>query len=148
MMIWRRIRDILVMAITWALAWGALGSALAAARFWWPTSHDPVGIFNLPTILVSWAILGFLSGAVFSALLARRERRRSVDDLATARVAVWGALGGASLPVLATVIGALMGEVGDDWFTAPIISAALGAMCAAASLRLAKRPSRVQAAGD
>jgi len=148
-MIWRRIRGTLVVATTWALAWGALGSAFSGAELWWALRPNPVFrnfIFDvLPDAFVFWAIYGFLSGAVFAVLLARLERRRSVDDLATARVAAWGALGGASLPLLAIAIGALTGNIPGDWLSAPLISAVLGAMCAAASLRFAKRPLRVDA---
>src|SRR5262245_5261913 len=143
-MIWRRIRGILVVATTWALAWGALGSALSVAELWWARRHNPVfrnfAIVDVfPDAFVFWALLGFVSGAVFAILLARLERRRSVDDLAVGRVAAWGALGGASLPLLAIAIGALTGNIPSDWFSAPVISGVLGAMCAAASLRLAKR---------
>jgi hypothetical protein len=147
-MIWRRIRGICGVAITWGIAWGVLGSAWTLAQLWWVRRHNPaLQTFSMldvvPWMFFVWAVLGTLSGAIFAGLLARLERRRSIDELVPGRVAVWGALGGASLPLLAVALGALGGQAPIGWLSAPVIAGGLGALCAATSLRLAKRAARV-----
>jgi hypothetical protein len=90
-------------------------------------------------MFVFWSTLGAFSGAVFATLLLGFERRRSIDTLAGRRVAVWGALGGATLPLVVIALGGLDGRLSSDWLMAPLISGTLGAVCATASVRLARR---------
>ena len=144
MRIWRRVRGILGVSVTWGVVWGVLGSALSAALLWWTSRHDaalemPGVVASLPTMFVFWSTLGAFSGAVFATLLLGFERRRSVDTLAGRRVAVWGALGGATLPLVVIALGGLDGRLSSDWLLAPLISGTLGAVCATASLRLARQ---------
>jgi len=147
MTIWRRVRGVLGVSVTWSLAWGILGSLWSAPLLWWTSRHDAafeifgvVGI--LPTMFVFWSVLGAFSGAVFASLLLGFERRRSMDNLVAGRVALWGALGGATLPVVVVALGGIDGRVPSDWLWAPLISGGLGAVCATTSLRLARRTPR------
>jgi len=89
-----------------------------------------------------WILWGAVSGGIFAIVLMFAERRRSLLELATARVALWGAVGSLALPA------ALM--VRDDFVRGVLIEgrlvflplaliAALGAACAAGTLRIARR---------
>ena len=144
MRIWRRVRGVLGVSVTWGVAWGVLGSALTAALLWWSSRRDAAlhlfgVVATLPPMFAFWGMLGAFSGAVFATLLLGFERRRSIDTLAGRRVAVWGALGGATLPLVVIALGGLDGRLSSDWLLAPLISGTLGAVCATASLRLARK---------
>jgi hypothetical protein len=146
----RRFRAALSIALFWALVWLPLGVALglyAGSRP--PQPYDvlgrPVALLNFVT---AWTMWGALSGGVFAVVLAAAERRRTIENLSTARTAVWGALGGVALPLLLIVIDMLrtpVGVRGYSWrfpLLVLAVSAALGAGCAAATLGLARRAIR------
>ena len=137
------------MSVTWGVAWGVLGSTLTAVLLLWSSRHDAAvqkfGVVDtIPPMFAFWGMLGAFSGAVFATLLLGFERRRSIDNLAGRRVAVWGALGGATLPLVVIALGGLDGRLSSDWLLAPLISGTLGAICASASLRLARQIPRAE----
>jgi hypothetical protein len=82
-------------------------------------------------ILVVGAGFGFVSGAIFSALLATGDRRKKIRDLSLARVALCGFLGTAVCPLLA--------PVGDE---AVLIFGPIGAALAAGLVAVAKKAER------
>lgn len=67
-------------------------------------------------------------GVTWSALLGVIERRRSLEKLSIPRVAIWGALGSAAIPLL-------MGRDGSMW----PVTAGMGAIFAAGTLAIARR---------
>lgn len=105
----RRVRGAIGMGLTWALAWFAAGMVLLLIVG--PDAADvpfPLG----------FALLGFLAGLSFSAVLGLVEGRRRFDQMSLPRFAAWGAAGGllfcvpfafvsglgaGALPVLGTV---------------------------------------------
>src|SRR5213592_2756771 len=109
-----RLRGVLGTAITWALIWLPIGVVTAllpqrrveciyCAPFWeW-----------FPRFALMWILWGAVSGGIFAIVLMFAERRRSLLELATARVALWGAVGSLALP------GALM--VRDDFVRGVLI---------------------------
>jgi hypothetical protein len=92
----------------------------------------------LPTLFFLWSFFGAISGAVFAALLMWLERRRSIDNLVGRRVAGWGALGGATLPLVVVALGGIDGRIPSDWVPASLVAGALGALSAALTVRLAR----------
>jgi len=73
-------------------------------------------------------MVGFMSGAVFAVILSSAQRRKSLKDLSVPRAALWGALGGAALPLLTTMNNAVM------FNTVP-----LGVIFAASTVAIARR---------
>ena len=73
-------------------------------------------------------MVGFMSGAVFAVILSSAERRKSLKDLSVPRAALWGALGGAALPLLTTMNNSVM------FNTVP-----LGVIFAASTVAIARR---------
>lgn len=143
----RRLRATLSIALTWALVWFPMGFALALyADSRPPQPSDvisrPVAI---PAFVTAWTIWGGLSGGAFAFFLAITERRRTIETLSTARTAAWGALGAIALPLILVVIDVVrtpVGLLGYSWrfpFLVLAASATLGAGCAAATLALARR---------
>lgn len=72
--------------------------------------------------------VGLVSGVCFGLLLSFAESRRTIVDLSLIRVAIWGILGSAALPLLTGMQNHLI------LFTCP-----LGAAFAAATVAIARR---------
>jgi len=70
----RRIRAAFSTALTWAAAWGGVGTLLALAIL------ASGGGFGIGTIGL-FAILGFPAGAAFSVVLGITEGRRRFDEM-------------------------------------------------------------------
>jgi hypothetical protein len=100
---------------------------------------------SIPSFVAAWTAWGVISGALFAVVLALTERRRTVETLSAARTALSGAIGAVSLPLLLTGIDLVRtppGLLGYSWRFPLLIlvgSAAAGAACATATLRLARR---------
>ena len=147
MLIVQRLRGILSTALTWALPWAAVGGATVVAFDW--LTRAP-GFYPLTSVDFAWglfldgarffALVGAVAGALFASVVAVAERRRTFATLHTGRIIVWGALGGAALPLLAGIGAALAGAPSmlRDLFFAGI-GASLGAASAAVLLRVARR---------
>lgn len=146
----RRLRATLTIALLWALVWLPIGLALAlyaGSRSPQP-SHVISRPVSIPLFVTAWTVWGALSGAAFAVVLALTERRRTIENLSTSRIAIWGALGAVALPLLLTAIDVVrtpVGLRGYSWRFPLLIlavSAALGAACATATLALARRSTR------
>ena len=131
----QRIRGALGMGLTWAIAWGGVGT-LVAIGFVLKTGHRPDAPFPL-----IFGVFGFVAGLIFSGVLRLVEGRRRFDQMSLPRFAAWGAAGGFLLSasfVLAVALG------GDPTFlrnlvvVGPVFALA-GAVSAAGSLALARR---------
>ncbi len=120
----RRIRGAIGMGLIWAMAWFGAGLILLLVV--------GVGAADVPFPLF-FALLGFLGGVMFSAILGIVEGRRRFDQMSLPRFAAWGGVGGLLLSV---VLAAALG--GDAFPVLGPIFALSGAGCAAGSLALAR----------
>ena len=85
----KRIRAAIGVGLTWAVGWGLSGGLM-----WLIMTAAEYG-FDVALFLGrQYAVVGFLGGVTFSALLRLTEGRRRFDELRIPRFAVWGALGG------------------------------------------------------
>ena len=113
--------------LTWGVGWGTLIFILTSII----GAVDPQQIdqgeepWRLAGLV---GLVGFMSGAVFAAILSSAERRKSLKDLSVPRAALWGALGGAALPLLTTMNNSVM------FNTVP-----LGVIFAASTVAIARR---------
>jgi hypothetical protein len=126
----RKCRGVLGMGAVFAAAWAVIltGIAMVIGVFD-PDSIDPgEGPGRIAAI---GAMVGFITGAGFGALLALAERRRSLRDLSIWRSALWGAVAPAAWALLTTVNDSMM-----------ILLCPVGAALAAGSVALAKRAER------
>jgi hypothetical protein len=125
--LFRRLRGMLGMGITWAVGWTIvmfmIGTMIGIVD---PDSIDPgEEPWRMAGII---ALVGFLSGAAFAAIFASAERRRKIRELSVLRSAFWGALGGAVLPLLTSMNDSVLST------TMP-----LGALFAASTVAIARR---------
>ena len=106
----RRIRGVIGMGLTWAVAWALVGVLIGLAWTLGVPMEWFVEVFDAP--LPALAVPGFFAGAVFSTVLGIAGRRRRFDELSLPRFAAWGAVGGVllTLPIvaMAAVPGAVM----------------------------------------
>jgi hypothetical protein len=123
----RRLRGMLGTGITWAVGWAIvmfiIGTIIGIAD---PAAIDPgEEPWRLGAVV---GFVGFLSGAAFAAIFASAERRRKIQELSVARAALWGALGGAVLPLLTSMNDAIL-----------VNTMPLGAIFAASTVAIARR---------
>lgn len=127
----------------WAVVWLVAGVVIEVTLRW-SAGLLRYGLHfeELPV----WTGLGAFSGAMFGALITLFERRRTFDELSVRRLAIWGALAGAVLPVAASVaMGFAKSDVSGAGLAAIffVIMALLGGACGWTTIRLAKRGARV-----
>ncbi len=147
----RRLRAILTTAALWALLW-ILAELTFLAVAWLFAPVHPSGFLFEYILVVSLlaGITGTISGSAFAIALMIAESRRTVDALSKARMALWGAIGGAALPGLLAIatriwpefaiagVSFRFSELGLTFVTI-FASAALGAVLASTHLALARR---------
>ena len=124
---WQRyIRGAIGIGLTWAAAWFGVGLALLAVVG--PDAADvPFPLF--------FGFLGFIAGALFSAILRLLGDRRPFEQMSLPRFSGWGALGGL---VLSAVFIPIAGPGVSLLVLAPVFAVA-GALSAAGTLALARR---------
>jgi hypothetical protein len=146
----RRLRGVVGMAATWAVAFSLLATTMLAAALAvgaLPREVFGAQLFGAPEFRAV-ALLGFaagaLAGTLFAALLARAERRHALSALSTRRMALWGFLAAASIPLtLAAALGVA------HWFSVGALAVgslgfgALGAGTGAAMARMTHRALRL-----
>jgi len=130
----KRIRGAVGMGLTWAAAWSGLGAMLGLA-------YGIVSGGGLVVTFVSgaitFAVIGFIGGSAFSAVLRLAEGRRTFDELSLSRFAGWGAVGGL---LLFAPLFMVFGE--GIWLGTVAMAgvvALIGAGSAAGALALARR---------
>src|SRR5688500_15985383 len=95
----RWLRGALSIGVTWAVLWMVFGTLLFIV-FELVQPEDIDAAEGLVAVLPLFGLIGFLSGLGFAALLSLAERRHQVSALSLGRVALWGALGSASIPLM------------------------------------------------
>lgn len=154
----RRVRAALVVAASWAVAWGAVGllaSLLDGAQSGHYPGYPDVAHWWLSPLYLARrfgdaAMIGAVSGLLFAAVVAVAERGRTVRLLSRVRTAAWGAAVGGGLFALAWR--AFQHMDGAGWSTKPFplaqlaLAAVGGAGLATFTLWIARRAA--PGAGD
>lgn len=135
----RRLRGMLGVGATWGVAWAGIGAAVGLV----------LGLVNpfpfaLSDMVTWWAVgmglYGLTSGMGFAAVLSLTEGRHTLDELSLKRVALWGVVGSAAVPLLFAALGAFgAGTSAVDVVEAMLLTSALGGMFAPASVAAARR---------
>ena len=114
----KRVRGAIGVGVTWAAGWG-LGGGL----IWLTRTFSEFG-FDVALVLGGqYALIGFLGGVTFSAILRFTDGRRRFDELRIPKFAGWGGLGG--LLIGGAYIGLLSVLFGQG-FDAPTVVEFLG----------------------
>jgi hypothetical protein len=95
----RRLRGAIGIGMTWGVLWAVIGLALGLI-----IGHLRPGDIGpgegLGKVAVVFGLLGLCSGLSFAGILSVAERRRTIHELSLGRVALWGSVGAAALPLL------------------------------------------------
>ena len=133
--LFRRLRGVVAVGLTWCAVWAAFGALIGITAL--VISPEVVdqgeGPLDIARIL---GTAGVVSGAGFALLLATLERGRGLLDVSMGRVAAWGVIGGALIPLLTDVAN------NQVVWTVP-----LGAALATSALAIARRAEHRQLAG-
>jgi len=139
----RRVRGVFVTGLLWASVWGVLGCVLVLlqALRWAGRIVEPSLAQLLLYSLTFFGLWGAVSGAVFAVALTIAERQRRIEELSMRRVALWGAIGGVTIPALGTALSVVTEapRLKPDLIVLFTITALLGSLCAIATLALARR---------
>lgn len=134
----QRIRGAIGVGLTWAAGWAPIGAVVGVVLHV-VLPGTPIGLGAVAALnATTFAVLGFIGGAIFSTVLRLTEGHRRFDELSLPRFAGWGAVGGillGGLTVTAGLWGASFGPVGAGMVGAATL---LGASSAAGSLALAR----------
>ena len=137
---------------------GALGSAIVWGVGWVPLTLLVFGAIalvggrvppqtELASVVRQFAMLGAMSGAVFSVVLAVAARRRTFTELTLPGMLAYGAVGGMLLPAAITAMVAL--RIPEAVITPGrvvaqlMVTALLGGICAVSSLYVARRAPKI-----
>jgi hypothetical protein len=153
----RRVQATVRTAALWGAAWslpGLVWIGLAVYR----GDGRPFRLLSfVRDVLENWTAVGLIGGTLFALTLSLAERRRSsLRALSMRRVVSWGAIGGAALPlVVLPLVPIVAPELARQLpaihnlsaalrqaIMAGTVYGALGAVCAGASLHLARRADR------
>lgn len=139
MSVLRKLRGALGVGVTWGAAWGVVGGAIGGVI---QLLTPGASLFVTP--MLGWALgmgaYGLISGFGFSALLALGDGSRRLNELKLSRVAAWGILGSAFVPLAFGFLGffppstTLMDVLG-----AIALTGSLGGGFAAGSVAAARR---------
>ena len=141
----RRLRGMLGMALSWAVPWGVvIGTAGGLLTYF--LVRTPPGVSRISVALhaawgngISGAMLGFVTGSIFSGVLWAAERQRSLPNLRASRFALWGAVAGGFPCIVMVLPPVAAGAVGTIVGTSLVaVAIGLGAASAVASLRIAQ----------
>jgi membrane-associated protease RseP (regulator of RpoE activity) len=133
----RRLRGLLGLGVTWGAGWAGIGAAIGLAiRLVAPPAWG--------SPILAWALgmgaYGFVSGVGFGKLLWFREGRKTLGELSLKRVALWGVLGSAAVPLVFALLGAFnVGTSALEVAEAMAVTACLGGTFAAGSVVIARK---------
>jgi len=126
----QNLRGVLGIGVTWGILWAAV--ATSVGMIIGVMDPDSIDAGEEPIVLgLMSGVVGFISGVVFAILLSVAERRKTILDLSLSRVAMWGILVGAALPLLTGK------DIRMMLFTGP-----LGAVSATASVAIERKRGR------
>lgn len=95
----RKLRDVIGIGLTWGMVWTAIGAVLSiVVGVVDPDSIDAgEGPIRVGAILGG---VGLISGVLFGILLSLAESGRAILNISLIRVAMWGILDSAAVPLL------------------------------------------------
>lgn len=135
-----RIRGLAGVGITWGALWGVIGAGIGLVLgLVSPGAWDWAN--PILDLAFGMGLYGAVSGVGFATLLSLGERRKTILDLSLGRVAIWGVLGSAAVPLLLSALGLFgLGEAPlADILGAVAFTGLLGGTFAPASVAIARR---------
>lgn len=135
----RTLRGTLSTSALWGVTWSVIGAGIGAVL----GLADP-GLWVYGNPVLDWALgmgaYGLLSGGAFAGIMTLGESRKSILELSLPRVALWGVLGGAVVPLFFGAAGMFAaGTTVADVIGAMVVTAFLGGSFASGSVAMARQ---------
>ena len=125
----RKLRGILGIGAIWGVAGSVLGFALGAiVSMIWPEVLPTTVVKYVLFMALQHGVTGFVFGSGFAGVLTIMDGRKTIEELTPKRAALWGALVGASFPIIIGLMVMGLG-FGSDLPLAELIFAGLGSCC-------------------
>lgn len=100
----RRLRGLAGVGVTWGAMWAGIGAGIGLV-----IGIVEPDVWRWSNPIIEWAygmgLYGFVSGVGFGTLLSLKEGRKRLFDLSLGRVALWGLLSSAAVPVIFSMLG-------------------------------------------
>lgn len=135
--LFRRLRGLVGLGVLWGTLWAMIGAVIGVV----------IGIVNpefymFGNPIIEWAfgigVYGAVSGVGFGGLLWLREGNKTLMDLSLPRIAMWGVMGSALVPLLFLSMFA-GGTSMADIVGAMMVTAGLGGIFAPGQVAIARR---------
>ena len=135
----QKLRGLLGVGLTWGALWAGIGAVIGLV-----VGMVSPELWRYANPILEWAVgmgaYGFVSGVGFGSLLSLGEGRKTLRDLSLPRVAIWGILGSAVVPILFGLAGAFpAGTTVVDILEAIAVTGVLGGTFAPGSVAIARR---------
>ena len=135
----RKLRGLAGTGVTWGALWAVIGAGVGTV----------VGVLSpelwaVGNPVLDWAVgmglYGLVSGVGFGTVLSLTEGRKTLRDLRLPRVAAWGVVGSAAVPLLFGAIGMFpAGTTVVDVLEAVLLTSVLGGTFAPGAVAIARR---------
>lgn len=135
----RKLRGLAGLGVSWSMTWGAVG---AGVGFVIGVVNPEVWLWTNPVLewTVGMGLYGFVSGVGFGGVLGMVERQHALHELSLKRVAWWGVLGSAAVPLVFGFLGMFdPGTTALDVIEAMLLTSALGGISAPGTVALARK---------
>ena len=139
----RQFRALFRMAGLWAVPWSLTGIGVACYQ-WITTGVASAGSLGGLVLVhaLTFGAIGLICGLDIGLLFSHGERGRRIEELSSRRVAWWGALGGATPPIVSGIVAAFAGApvtVSATLIGMGLVSAAAGAAALVSAVEAARR---------
>ena len=135
----RRFRGMLGIATIWAIALSTVATGSLAISMGTGLVPSFFGARELIAVATRGLLVGALSGGLFAALLAYRERGHSLTTLSSRRVAFWGFIAAGILPsILALATNGVLLPT-SVLVAGTVAFGSIGALLSTTTLRMARR---------
>ncbi len=135
--LFRRLRGLAGVGLLWGTLWAMIGAVIGVVLGF----IDPE-LYRFGNPIFEWAfgigIYGAVSGVGFGGLLWLREGKKTLMDLSLPRIAMWGVMGSALVPLLFLSMFA-GGTSMADIVGAMMVTAGLGGVFAPGQVAIARR---------
>jgi hypothetical protein len=136
----RRLRGAVGIGAIWGCALSVLGSAIAiVASIIWHAIPPSLVVTYVVNAALWYGVEGFVLGSGFAVVLTIIDGRKTFEELTPGRAALWGALAGVGLTIVAGLVGNGLSIPLTGFLAAICMCGAVAAGLGAGTVALARR---------
>lgn len=128
-------------SLIWAASYGALTLGLSLLSLLYLKHGKPAPWALIAGGVAVWSLWGLVSGAIYAGFLVVLERKRTLSELSSSRLALWGVIAGALAALFPCLVVLSSGTMTGGWSTV-VALCAFGGTIGLASAQLTLRAAR------